>query len=237
MNQINENDKKRLLEFIDQYDLDYDSFESDIVKFRITSYDDKEFSIYEDSNRYIVVKFDPKKANEQMHNPAAQAHEYFQFKNLSQVLEQLKIYDESLYKRYWNPVLDSTTEKFNKADYDDNWLSHVQIPEFQVLESESYKYLSYVNESVRPKITSPFNTIHEISPINKKDPTEVNKLYFEIHPISCQKKHESYFVKILSNNEETLKEYVSYEISKKKGLKLFIESIFKEVGISDIFVI
>jgi hypothetical protein len=73
MNQLNEGDKKRLLEFINQYDLDYDNFESDIVKFRISSYDGMEFSIYEGSGNYIVVKFDPKKAKEQMYNSAVQA--------------------------------------------------------------------------------------------------------------------------------------------------------------------
>ncbi len=233
MNQLNEGDKKRLLEFINQYDLDYDNFESDIVKFRISSYDGMEFSIYEGSGNYIVVKFDPKKAKEQMYNSAVQAHEYFQFKTLSQVLEQLKIYDDSLFKKFWEPVLDSVTDVFNKNDYQEDWFSQINIQNYQVMESDSYKYISYLNDSVRPKIISPFNTLHEISPINSRTPTEIDKLYFEIHPVSCKSKHESYFVKILCNNEEILKEYVNYRVYKMKGLKIFLESMLKEVGIKN----
>lgn len=59
--------------------------------------------------------------------------------------------------------------------------------------------------------------------------TKVDKLYFEIHPISCQPGNESYLVKLLCNNEEVLKEFINYIVSRKKGLKLLIKTIFDEI--------
>ena len=76
---------------------------------------------------------------------------------------------------------------------------------------------------------SPYNTIHEVSPINQETYAVVEKLYFEIHPISCLEKRESYLLKLLINNEEVFKEYVNYIVLSKKGLKLLIENIFNSV--------
>jgi hypothetical protein len=58
---------------------------------------------------------------------------------------------------------------------------------------------------------------------------EVNKLYFEIHPKSLQKRNESFLFKLLINNDETFKEYASFNVRRKKGLKILIESIFESI--------
>lgn len=231
MNPISEGSKKRILEFIDQNDLDYTDFESDVIKFTISSYDGTQFNIYEENNEFMVVKIDPRKAIEQVHNSGVQAHEYYRFQNLSQLLERFRSYDESLIKRYWTPVLNSTNDNFDKRYYSEDWFSDLNISNYQVVETDSYKYISYTNESIKPRIISPFNTLYEISPINKREVPEINKLYLEIHPVSCKRKNESYLVKILCNNEDVLKEYVHYTVVKKKGLRLFLGSISKEVGL------
>jgi hypothetical protein len=200
-----------------------------MIKFHLTSYDGMKFEIYEYGDEFILIKSDPKKLAEQINNPGVQAHEYFQYKNLQQILEQLKLYDESQIKKYWEPILDSVSERFQSNTYDENWHSFLPI-NYQLSDSDSYKYITYVNESIKPKMISPFNTLHQISPINKMELTEVSKFYMEIYPISCKDKNESYFVKILSNNEEILKEYISFKVNKKKGMILFLRNLFKEVG-------
>jgi hypothetical protein len=61
-----------------------------------------------------------------------------------------------------------------------------------------------------------------------KKPEKIDKLYFEIHPVSTLEGRESYMLKILCNNEEIMKEYVTYRVIKRKGLRLLMESIFSE---------
>ncbi len=231
MNSISKHNKDRIIEFINSSELDYDMFETDISQFRLTSYDGMEFSIYEDSQEFIVVKFDPNKGKEQIYNPGVQAHQYFKFKTLPQILEQFKTYDDSLFKTRWSIIKDSVTEEFNQSNYKDDWFNILDSDQFQLVYSDKYKYLIYSNESIKPKLVSPLNTLHETSPINKRELTEVNKLYLEIHPISCQERKEMYFVKILSNNEDILKEYLNFRVIGRKGLRLFLESILKEVGL------
>lgn len=115
-------------------------------------------------------------------------------------------------------------------NYNDNWIDDFKFDEFwSVDSSDNYNYLVYNNPDVSSNINSPFNILHEVSPINDIQLTKVNKLYFEIHPISCQSGNESYLLKLLCNNEEVLKEFINYIVSKKKGLKLLIDTIFKEI--------
>jgi hypothetical protein len=54
---------------------------------------------------------------------------------------------------------------------------------------------------------------------------KVNKLYFEIHPITCVENGEKYLFKILANNEEVLKEFINYIAFGKRGLMNLIDYI------------
>ncbi len=225
MNLISDSDKKRLIDFIDENDLDYNIFESDIAKFQITSYDNLSFTIYSYNDKYIVTKYDKTKDKD-----GSNPFEYYEYNTLPQLLEQLAVYDRSLYKNYWEPTANSIDVPFDKNSYLENWYDEfIKDENYKIEEDSAYKYITYNNEKIKPKLISPFNTLHEVSTINVRELTEVNKLYFEIHPVSCRKKNESYFLKILSNNEDVLKEYINYRVAKKRGLKLFLETLFKNI--------
>lgn len=229
MNELEKNDKERLISFIENNELDYSISESDIFKFSITAADKMKFFFYKTNEKYIVVKYDVSKDKEG--NMMESAYEYYEFINMSQVLEQLSIYDGQIPKQYWN-FCDGIDFKFLKENYDDNWANDF-ISENWILENgDNYKYLIYENSAYKPQLTSPYNTLHEVSDFNpNKSYTTVEKLYFEIHPESCVNKSESYILKLLCNNEKILKEFINYRVSGKKGLKLLIETIFTELDI------
>lgn len=57
----------------------------------------------------------------------------------------------------------------------------------------------------------------------------MEKLSFEIHPISCKEQNESYLFKLAFNDDPILKEWINYRIIRKKGLKIFLETLFNEM--------
>jgi hypothetical protein len=225
MLEICDNDKTRLLEFIKENDLDYDYNSDDqIRKFKVIAHDGIHFSFYKNNEDYVIVKYDSKKDNG---NPGATVYEYYTFQNLPQVLEQLSFYDKSLSKSYWEFIPNTLEIGFDKTNYNESWCDEFMSDEFwNSEESSSYKSIVYSNPNYKPELKSPYNTIHEVSTINTETFTEIDKLYFEIHPISCSEKRESYLLKLLCNNEETLKEYINYKVYSKKGLKLLVGNIF-----------
>lgn len=229
MEELNQSDKERLLEFIKQNDLDFITVENVINKFHLVSYDKLRFFIHPYQGQYVVIKYDPKKDKE---GPSGStAYEYYYFQNLQQVLEQLSFYDKSLHKTYWYPTMDSIEIGFDSINHIDDWYEEFKGDgdKWGVEDCDTYKYLTYDDDSYKPQIRSPFNTLHEVSPINSEQLTEVGKLNFEIHPISCSPGEERYYFKLCSNNEEVLKEYINYIIKSKKGLNMFLETIFKEM--------
>lgn len=232
MQEIDKNDKERLISFIETNDLDYSVSNSEIFKFSVTSADNMKFIFYKTDEKYVVVKYNKDKDNDT--NSMDIPYEYYDFNNISQVLEQLSLYDNQIPKQYWG-YCNSIDFNFIKEKYNDNWADEF-ISENWILEfSEDYKYnyLVYENSKYKPKLISPYNTLHEVSTINTKEFTTVDKLYFEIHPESCINKSESYILKLLCNNESVLKEYINYRVSTKKGLKILIESILKETKDQD----
>jgi hypothetical protein len=226
-NEIDLNEKQRLIEFIDLNELDYIISENNLGKFGIISEDNKYFYFLKHNDKYIVQKWDYKKSQETVSNW------YYTFNNFSEVLEQLRVYDDSIYKIYWQPVLETLDLKFNKDAYTNEWWSDFSLSKHDCSKiekyNELYEYLVYEDDSYKPELKSPFNTLHEVSPINEIQLTKIDKLYIEIHPVILEKKKEKYFLKILINNDELFKEYVNYDIFKKKGLKLFLENFFKEM--------
>lgn len=161
-------------------------------------------------------------------------YEYFNYKTLLQVLEQLKYYDDGLHKSYWHPTMNSTEIGFDKESYRDNWFEDFKREaEYSMVHNDDfgYQYLVYDNPKHSPSIKSPYNTLSEVSPFNYEQDSyiKVSKLYFEIHPISCQDGNETYLFKLLANNEEVLKEFINYIVKTKKGLRMLIEEIFKSI--------
>ena len=225
MNQINESDKKRLIDFIDQQELDFDVVDNSISKFSVTASDGIAFYIYPHNEKYILVKYDKERERQNL-----QAYFYFEFQNIPQILEQLKLYDDSIPKRYWSPTTNSVEVGFDSQNYNHDWTNEFKKDQnWKVIEEGNYQYLVYEDLNCQPELISPFNTLHEVSTINKKEFTKVSKFYFEIHPVSLKPKNESYFVKLLINETEPFKEYINWNIVKKKGLKLFLEDMFNQM--------
>ena len=223
---INNKDKKRIIDFILMNDLDYKVSDGEVFRFHLVSEDDNQFYFYTNEDKYLLYKVDPKSA---IKPDNISAHQYFKYDNLQQVMEQLAFYDNSLNKNYWS-ILDghgmpSANIQFFKEKYDEKWFKDYFKRENWRIESEdNYKYLVY-EEKRKCKVISPHNLLHLYSTINEYSPFEMDKLYFEIHPISCENRNESYYIKILINNEEIMKEYIKYMVIKKKGLKLFLEEL------------
>lgn len=229
---INDADKQRIIDFIKHNQLDYIFVDNNISKFHIISHDNIKFFFYTYNDEYVVVKYDPDKDKD--NQPGSIAYEYFNFKTLSQVIEQLKYYDDNLHKVYWYPTTNSAEIGFDKNSYVEDWYEEFQREaEYSMTEDDDfgYKYLTYNNPNYSPRIKSPFNTLSQVSDLNSEEDAyiKVDKLYFEIHPISCQDGNESYLLKLLANNEEVLKEFINYIVTKKKGLKMLIDEIFKSI--------
>ena len=225
MNQINKKDKERIYSFIEENELDLNIVDNDISKYSVNAEDGITFYIYE-YNGYVVSKYDQIK-DRQRKDP----YEYFSFNTLQQVLEQLKFYDNNLPKNYVTPTSNSIEVPFDKNTYFPEWVNEfIENENWKVeIDDSGYNYLVYENEDYKPELISTFNTLHEVSSINSKTYTKVDKLNFIIYPVSLGKKNEKYFFKLLCNNEEVMKEYINYKVSKKKGLKNLIKEIFSQM--------
>jgi hypothetical protein len=220
---LNENDKKRITQFILEQDLDLMELDNPISgKFSVSASDRITFFIYNNNESYLIVKYDQEKEKQNR-----QAYEYFHFQNIPQVLEQLSLYDNSIPKRYWSHTTESVQIGFDAQNYQVDWYKQFQKDEnWRVEQDGDYHILVYENSDYKPQLTSPFNTLHEVSLIDSKQYTKVDKLYFEIHPVSLKERNETFYLKLECNNDEKFKEYINYNISKKKGLKLFLEDLF-----------
>lgn len=228
MEVINEQNIKRVIDYIELNDLDYNHISNVLTRFHLISEDGITFTIYNNQEQYMVSKYDSKKDTGK---PGEQTFEYYNFKTFSEVLEQLKFYDDNLYKVYWQPTLESIEIGFDKDNHIEDWYSkYITDENYTIEETFNYKYIVYENKNYSPELISPFNTLHEVSDFNKMELTKVDRLYFEIHPVSCAKKNESYYVKIQCNNDEVLKDYINYFVYKEKGLKKFIEGLFSDLN-------
>lgn len=224
---INDSDKKRIINYIKENELDLlISEENNIFRFFVTAEDCALFQIFKYNEQYVMVKTMAVKGDYRK----AQTFDYFYYKNLQQVIEQLAFYDNSIPKTWWY-VMDgmgpsSVSATFKNENYSDNWSKDFdRNKKWRTGEEDGYKCLIY--EEIKDiKVISPHNTLHEVSLINTYSPANMEKLYFEIHPLSLSEGNESYMVKILINNEEIMKEYINYKIRRKKGLKLFLENLF-----------
>lgn len=211
-----DSDKKRIIEYITQNELDYKISDNGIFKFHLISDDGYMFQIYDYNDQYVVTKSDK-----------SRHFEYYYYKNLQQVLEQLAFYDNNLHKIWWEPIANAIDIGFYKEEYTDDWSKDFTTIDtnWTHIEEDQYRCAVY-QKKTHIKVISPFNTLHEVSAFNTYKPDDMEKLYMEIHPISVKKGAESYLVKILINNEEIMKEYINYRVKRKKGLKLFLENLF-----------
>ncbi len=225
---INESDKNRIKRFIKDNNLDYDIIDNSITRFHIISEDGMKFQFQYLEENLVLVRYNPKK--DESYNNGSQPFEYFYFKTLPSLLEQLLFHDRSINKTYWNLIQDSMEVGLVGTYDSDLYKDFLVYGGYNISqEYESYEILVYSNDSYKPELKHPYNTIHEVSPINDISYNRVNRLYFEIHPVSCQKDNESYLFRILCNNEDIMKEYINYMVWKKKGLRLFLEGLLNDM--------
>ena len=217
---LKDSDKKRIIQYIKENELDYRISDGGIIRFHLIAEDDVVFYIHNYNEQYVMVK------HEKYVKPGELPFNYFYYKNLQQVIEQLSFYDGKLPKIWWAPLKSTVDIGFNNEGYSDNWSkSYIINNKWSQLDwNEQYKYIVY-NEERNIKVISPYNELHKTGYYDKVY-TELNKLYFEVHPISLMEGNESFLVKVLINNEEVLKEYINYQVRRKKGLKLFLENLF-----------
>jgi hypothetical protein len=229
---ISKENIKKIKEFILSNDLDYDVIDNQISRFHINSYDGKTFFVYDNvtdiEEDFILVKYDPE--IDELGDPTKQAYQYFKFENINKLLESLFNYDKELNKNYWEVIGTDIEMGVDKEKYREDWFDNIIDLDFETGELDYYKFISYEDESYKPLLKSPFNTLHEVSPLNPEPYyNKVNKLYFEIHPICCKEKEERYLLKILSNNDEIFKEFINYCVWGKKGLRLLVNEIFNNL--------
>jgi hypothetical protein len=226
MDQINNSDKRRIIDFIKENDLDYILQDDGIGKFKILSYDNLQFHPYFYNEEYVLVEYNKEKDKD---NSFSSSYKYFYFKNIPSMLEALKSYDDSLYKVWYYPILNSAEIGFDKNSYNENW--HIGLLDDEYLiESDSHcDYIVYNNDNYKPVLKSPYYTLNEVSDINDEYLSSVDSLNFEIRPISCQEGNESYLFKLRYNNEEVLTEYINWMIVRKKGLKIFLKDLFESM--------
>jgi hypothetical protein len=220
---INEEKKQKLISFINDNELDYIPVDNGIIKFHLIAADGIKFHIYENQNKWIIVKYDSNKDRSQSRSLP---YEYFYYESFSAVLQQLEFYDKALPKVYWETNTNSIDIGFDINNYNDSWYDGILESNTNIKDEQQYKYLVYCDESCKPLMIASHNQLATMH----NNPTLLNKLYFEVHPISCLDKNESYLLKLLCNNDEIFKEYVNYRVYKKKGLKLLIKDILEKYG-------
>lgn len=212
-------DKNKIISFIKENDLDLIPVDSDIFKFHVQSDDNMKFFFYEYNNLYVLVKYDVSKDK-----PGGNAYEYYYYKTLPQLLEQLAFYDKLIPKKFWEFTLESIEIGFEPHNYNDEWYVGIIDENWIIEDTGIYKYVTYTNTNYKPELKSPYNTLHEVY-------TKVDKLNIEIYPLSCLEGREKYYLKLLCNNDKIFKEYINYRVFKKKGLKILLDSIFKSLEI------
>ena len=230
MIEITKEDKNKIIQFIKDNELDYTLIDNGITRFHVMAVDGIKFLFYKHEEQYIITKYDGNKDSE---GPSgANAYKHYTFKTLMQVLEQLSFYDKSLEKSYWSTTADTIDIGFDQINYIDDWHTDFTTDDKYGLEDDGkYKFITYTNNEYKPELSSPYNSLDEVSPVNNKSYTQVDNLHFEIHPISCLQGRESYLLKLQCNNEKVLKEYINYIVSSKKGLKMLLDTIFKDLEI------
>jgi hypothetical protein len=227
MVELEKEEIKRITDFIEENDLFLNYSEGELFRFKVFSDDEMTFQFFKINDGYVVSKYDK---NKDILGVPSDPYQYFNFKNIPQILEQLKLYDEQIPRTLWVPTTNTIDFNHDQTIFESNWTKDFIVNEkWSERKDGEFPILVYEDISVQPNLKSPFNTLHEVSEFNQLVYEKVNKLYFEIHPKSLQKRNEKFLFKLLINNEEIFKEYASFDVIRKKGLKLLIESIFKSI--------
>ena len=219
----------RLLDHIEENDLDYDYVDNGIFRPYLMAYDGTRYFVSKNEGRIVLTHYDPKKDRPGNNG----AYEHSVHPSLMQVLEAITIRDRSLHKSYWEITANSIEIPFDSANYDESW--HEEFTEADGYRKEQDSLCTYVvfeSLDYTPEIASPWNTVGSDSLgglLHESRPSRLGRLRFEIHPAATAKGRETYLFKILCNDDEMFPEHICYKVAGKKGLRLIRQSLFAEM--------
>ena len=226
---LSEGELKRLLDHIEQEDLDYQYVDNGVFRPFLLAYDGTKYFLSKNEGRIVLTHYDPKKDKIGTNG----AYEHTVHPNLMQVLEAITIRDKSLYKCYWELTSNSIEVPFDAANYDERWHEEFSESEGYTKEKDSLcTYVVFESEDYAPEIKSPWNTVG-LDPygglIHESVPNRLTKLRFEIHPVGTAPGRETYLFKVLCNDDEKFPEHICYKVIGKKGLRLIRQTVFSEM--------
>jgi len=117
MIQIDDREKERIFQFIKENELDYEIIDNGIIKPHLIATDDQRFFFYKNEGQYIISKYD--KSKDKPGNSGA--YQYYTLQSITQILEQLKLYDEGIPKTFWEATSNTIDYPFDKSNYKDDW--------------------------------------------------------------------------------------------------------------------
>lgn len=228
MENLSDAEIKRVLDHIEQNDLDYQYVDNGVFRPFLMAYDSMKIQLHANEESYWMSIYDRSKDK-----PGSVPYEWIGFETLMQLMEALKHRDESIYKQYWELTSNSIEVPFDKSNYDERW--HEEFAESDGYTKETDTLCTYVvfeSEDYEPEIMSPWNTVGSDSLggiLHESRPSRLNKLRFEIHPVRTAPGGETYLFKVLCNDDEKFPEHICYKVVGKKGLRLIRQSLFNEM--------
>lgn len=222
MENLSEKEIEQIIDFINQNELDYIVINNGISPFQLFASDGFIFKfLLNDGKLYLLSTHKDKDKGD------PNQFEYTPMESLNKALKYLAEYDNSIVKKYWHVVDNITEYVCKKESYDEDWYKFIPLDlnySIHTIKSgyeEGYKYLVYKNDEYKPVLATPQNQLNTLNTLNE--------LYFEIYPFICSPGKESYIFRLDCNGDNKFKEFVNYVIDTKKGMKLFLETLFNDV--------
>lgn len=226
---ISESDLRRLLDHIEQNDLDYQYVDNGVFRPYLLAYDGTKYFMQKNEGSIVLTHYDPEKDRPGQNG----AYHHTVHQNMMQVLEAITTRDRSLHKCFWHLTTNTIEVAFDSANYDESWHEEFAETDGYTKEQDSIcTYVVFESDDYEPELISPWNTVGMDSwggILHESRPNRLSKLRLEIHPVRTQPGRETYLAKIRCNEDEKFPEHICYNVIGKKGLRLFRQSLFSEM--------
>jgi len=125
-------------------------------------------------------------------------------------------------------IQDTTKMVTDISRYKIDWYRNVGVSNrWKPEECDNVVRLVLNDPDIRPELTSPYDTLHMVSPLN---PTPIvhrpGKLFVEIEPIDCET--GTYLSRMLMTDDPVMPEYIKWYIPDTTGLTLFTRDVEKQ---------
>jgi hypothetical protein len=229
MEKLSESEIKRLLNHIEENDLDYQYVDNGVFRPFLLAYDNTKYFLSKNEGSIVLTHYDSSKDKPGSNG----AYQHTVHPNLMQVLEAITMRDMSLHKSYWELTSNSIEVPFDKSNYVESWHEEFLESDGYTKEEDSLcTYVVFESDEYEPEIMSPWNTLGSDSIgglLHESRPNRLNKLRFEIHPIGTAPGSETYLFKIRCNEDDAFPENICYKVVGKKGLRLIRQNLFNEM--------